>query len=148
MNELANELDDFANVTASKHLRYELRALAHKLRYPMRDIIAKIPGEKVRDKAKLIRVAFQTMYTWQDERFRPVEKHATKIFKATGVPIEHIMEYPNDAGRTVAKTAAKLARGGEAASKLHGRAGRAKRRVVDAQARSGSVRTRRKRSGG
>ena len=52
-------------------LAVDLRAVAHKLRYPMADILAKVPGDTLAERARNIGVSRQTMYVWAQERFRP-----------------------------------------------------------------------------
>ena len=52
-------------------LARDLRAVAHKLRYPMADILAKVPGDTLAERARKIGVSRQTMYVWAQERFRP-----------------------------------------------------------------------------
>ena len=52
-------------------LARDLRAVAHKLRYPLADILAKVPGDTLAERARKIGVSRQTMYVWAQERFRP-----------------------------------------------------------------------------
>jgi DNA-binding XRE family transcriptional regulator len=152
----ANPLDTLDKITGSlaiPALQHELRATIHKLRYPMRAILAKVPGDSVAERAEAIGVSRQTLYIWQDEKFRPIAAIADKISKLTGVPAEHIMELEdgnNDIGGTARKAAAKLAGRSQAAPGVDGRTGRGNRqkRVVVTQKRSRSVRARRKRTGG
>jgi DNA-binding XRE family transcriptional regulator len=95
----------------------DLRAVAHKLRYPMADILAKVPGDTLAARARAIGVSRQTMYVWAQEKFRPSTEQATIIADLTGVPIDEIRDYQegkNDgtdgAGKPARKTRPRLAK--------------------------------------
>jgi DNA-binding XRE family transcriptional regulator len=98
-------------------LANDLRAVAHKLRYPMAAILARVPGDTLAERARQIGVSRQTMYVWAQERFRPSTEQATTIAKLTGVPVEQIMAYQegkddgtNGARKPARKTRARLAK--------------------------------------
>lgn len=74
-------------------LANDVRAVAHKLRYPMAEILAKVPGDTLAERARQIGVSRQTMYVWAQERFRPSGAQAAAIANLTGVPIEQITDY-------------------------------------------------------
>jgi DNA-binding XRE family transcriptional regulator len=153
MDSRLNALTHFAKDINPPVVKQEFLAVIHKLKYPMADILAKIPGETTAERARAIGVARQTMYVWVEERFRPAAAQAQKIAKLTGVPIEQILALPlwdgqNDPGRKVAKKTGALAAGGKTAPEIDGRLGRGKRRVVIAQSRSGKLRTVRERTRG
>jgi DNA-binding XRE family transcriptional regulator len=95
----------------------DLRAVAHKLRYPMADILAKVPGDTLAERARKIGVSRQTMYVWAAEKFRPSTEQATIIADLTGVPIDDIRDYQegnndgtNGAGKAARKTRPRLAK--------------------------------------
>jgi DNA-binding XRE family transcriptional regulator len=95
----------------------DLRAVAHKLRHPMADILAKVPGDTLAERARQIGVSRQTMYVWAAEKFRPSTEQATIIADLTGVPIDDIRDYQegnnggtNGAGKAARKTRARLAK--------------------------------------
>jgi DNA-binding XRE family transcriptional regulator len=94
-------------------LQRDLRMVIHKATYPMRDILAKVPGDSLTDRAKKLKVSRQTMYVWASEKFRPTRVQAKRIAKVTGVPIEHILddgfEVGDDTGRTARKKVARVA---------------------------------------
>jgi DNA-binding XRE family transcriptional regulator len=150
-----NKLDGIIKRVALAPLKQTLRGVAHKLRYPMADILAKVPGETVAERARKIGVARQTLYVWADERFRPTARQAQIISKLTGVPVEHIVddgytEGTNDTGKTVAETAAKVAARGEkkAARPKRGSGGGTRPRVVAQPKRAGNARKTHKRADG
>jgi DNA-binding XRE family transcriptional regulator len=147
-----NALIQFVDDINPPVVKFEFLSVLHKLRYPMADILAKVPGDTIADRARAIGVSRQTMYIWTDEKFRPAPAVAKRISKLTGVPAEHIrdLEDGHDVGGSPRKAAAKLAGGGKAASAVHGRTGRGSgpRRVVAAQKRSRVLRKVRKRTGG
>jgi DNA-binding XRE family transcriptional regulator len=122
-------------------LARDLRAVAHKLRYPLADILAKVPGDTLSERARKIGVSRQTMYVWAQEKFRPGRDQAAIISKLTGVPVEQIGEYQegdnerdNGAGGPARKKTARMAKAG---GKLSGGATRlrAKRAGVGPQPR-------------
>jgi DNA-binding XRE family transcriptional regulator len=95
----------------------DLRAVAHKLRHPMADILAKVPGDTLAERARQIGVSRQTMYVWAAEKFRPSTEQATIIADLTGVPIDDIRDYQegnnggtDGAGKAARKTRARLAK--------------------------------------
>ena len=95
----------------------DLRAVAHKLRYPMADILAKVPGDTLAARARAIGVSRQTMYVWAQEKFRPSTEQAAIIADLTGVPIDDIRDYQegkddgtNGAGKAPRKTRPRLAK--------------------------------------
>jgi DNA-binding XRE family transcriptional regulator len=98
-------------------LANDLRAIVHKLRHPMADILAKVPGDTLSERARAIGVSRQTMYVWAQERFRPSSGQAAIIAELTGVPVEQIGDYQegkdggtNGAGKPARKTRARLAK--------------------------------------
>jgi DNA-binding XRE family transcriptional regulator len=116
---------DFQQVLASAvqkaplaALERDLLAVAHKLRYPMAAILAKVPGDTLAERARNIGVSRQTMYVWAQERFRPSSQQAATIAKLTGVPAEQIAEYQegkhetrgNGSGKTPRKTRGRVAK--------------------------------------
>ena len=101
-------------------LANDLRAVAHKLRHPMADILAKVPGDTLAERARRIGVSRQTMYVWAQERFRPSSAQAAIIAELTGVPVEQIADYQegkdetraNGSGKTPRKKVKRLAKAG------------------------------------
>jgi DNA-binding XRE family transcriptional regulator len=119
-------------------LARDLRAVAHKLRYPLADILAKVPGDTLAERARKIGVSRQTMYVWAQERFRPSHAQASIIAELTGIPVEQIGEYQegkdggNGAGKTPRKEIKRVAKAGRSVPAGAARV-RAKRGGVDAQ---------------
>lgn len=105
-------------------LARDLLAVAHKLRYPMADILAKVPGDTLAERARKIGVSRQTMYVWAKEQFRPSSQQAAIIAELTGVPAEQIAEYQegknetrdNGARKPARKKIARLAKAGRSLS--------------------------------
>lgn len=73
-------------------VKRDFLAAAHKLRFPMEEILAKVPGESLSDRARKVGVSRQTMYVWAAERFRPTTRQAKRISKLTGVPVAQIVD--------------------------------------------------------
>jgi DNA-binding XRE family transcriptional regulator len=129
---------DQALATAVRHapkpgLAIDVLAVIHKARYPMADILAKVPGDSLAARARAIGVARQTMYVWAQERFRPSREQAAIIAELTGVPVEQIGEYQegkhDGAGKTPRKKTAPVAKAG----------GDVPRRTARARAERGGV---------
>ena len=115
MTDTLETLDGVIATLSLAPLKRELQAVAHKLRYPMADILAKVPGDNLTARARKIGVSRQTMYVWAEERFRPTLRQARTIAKLTGVPVEQIVddgfvEGWDDARKKIAAKAAKVAR--------------------------------------
>jgi hypothetical protein len=81
---------DLPDAKAPRGLQSKIEALQNRLRNPMKDILAKIPGKSLTARAKAVGVSRQTMYVWADEKFRPTDQQAAKIAELTGVPVEII----------------------------------------------------------
>jgi DNA-binding XRE family transcriptional regulator len=147
---LQQEIDN-AKLTG---IRVDLMAVAHKLRFPMSDILAKVPGETLAARARAIGVSRQTMYVWAQERFRPSTEQAQIIADLTGVPIAQIRDYQegyhdgtNGARKTPRKTRVRMAKASRSlpagAARLRAKRGR----VALEQGKRGQARTVRKRTG-
>src|SRR5580658_8361495 len=96
-------------------LANDVRAVAHKFRYPMAEILAKVPGDTLAARARAVGVSRQTMYVWAQERFRPSPEQAATISELTGVPVAHIraddQEGKHDgAGKPARKTRPRVAK--------------------------------------
>ena len=135
-------------------LARDLRAVAHKLRYPLADILAKVPGDTLADRARAIGVSRQTMYVWAQERFRPSTAQAAIIAELTGVPVEQIGEYQegkdetrsNGSGKAPRKARGRVAKASRSLSAGAARVPGAKRRMVAQQGKRRPAPTVRKRS--
>ena len=134
-------------------LASDLLAVAHKLRYPMAAILAKVPGDTLAERARAVGVSRQTMYVWAAERFRPSNEQAAIIAKLTGVPIAQIMAFQegkdeptNGAGKTPRKARTRLAKASRVvpagAARLRAKRGG----VALKQGKRGNVRAVRKRT--
>jgi hypothetical protein len=143
--ELIIQAADTLEVDALKH---DLAAVAHKLRYPMADIIAKVPGETIVGKAQAIGVSRQTLYVWQRETARPNGEQARVISKLTGIPAAQIRAdgYKDgiDGRRPGAQTRKRMAKDGGGLSPRPKRV-RSKRRLAAKPSVGGRPRTVRKR---
>jgi hypothetical protein len=71
-------------------LRSALRLHTRLQRIPMKEILARVPGEQVQDKVKAIGVARQSYYRWLEGVWRPGEEQARRIAKLTGYTVEQI----------------------------------------------------------
>lgn len=108
------ELEKMADRMPQPAIRHSILQAAHVLRYPMRDILAKIPGDTLKDRAEAIGVSRQTMYVWMHERFRPGADQAAIISKLTGTPVWQIRDLQesddgDDVGTASPKARARVA---------------------------------------
>ena len=134
-------------------LASDLLAVAHKLRYPMAAILAKVPGDTLAERARAVGVSRQTMYVWAAERFRPSNEQAAIIAKLTGVPIAQIMAFQegkdeptNGAGKTPRKARTRLAKASRVVPAGAARLRAKSRGMVAKQGKRGHVRAVRKRT--
>lgn len=56
----------------------------------MTEVLDRVPGETVIDKATYLQVARQTVYAWMDGTMRPNRKRAKQIAKVTGLSVAAI----------------------------------------------------------
>jgi DNA-binding XRE family transcriptional regulator len=135
---LQQEIERLSNTAALTAISNDLLAVAHKLRFPMAAILAKVPGDSLAERARAIGVSRQTMYVWAQERFRPSGAVAVKIADLTGVPLAQIADYQE--GRDEGETR----RGGvvKTPRKTNSRLGKAGRSLS-----AGAARLRAKRAG-
>jgi DNA-binding XRE family transcriptional regulator len=121
-------------------LQRELAMVLHKLTYPMKDILAKVPGLSLTERAKKLKVSRQTLYVWGSEKFRPTLKQAKRISKVTGIPVEHILddgfEGKHVARRKAHKKVAGVAKASRKTPKRNGGATPVRRRKAPARKRS------------
>lgn len=111
------ELEKMADRMPQPAIRHSILQAAHVLRYPMRDILAKIPGDTLKDRAEAIGVSRQTMYVWMHERFRPGADQAAIISKLTGTPVWQIRDLQegddgDDVGTASPKAGGRVAKDG------------------------------------
>lgn len=92
MTTVLQDLEKIAERAPQPAIRHSILQTAHVLRYPMKDILDKVPGETLTERAEKIGVSRQTMYVWQHERFRPGLDQATIISNLTGVPVWQIRD--------------------------------------------------------
>jgi hypothetical protein len=76
-----------------------LLLLAHRirarLRKPMADVIAKIPGRTMVAKAEAAGVSRQNLYAWQRGAYRPTGVQAERLSKLTGIAAATITGRPD-----------------------------------------------------
>jgi hypothetical protein len=75
--------------------RIRAERLQHHLKLPMTDIIAKVPGDSIIQKAKTLGVTRQALYGWLDGLCRPSPKQARKIAKLTGLDAADVRGFPD-----------------------------------------------------
>lgn len=61
-----------------------------RLKTPMADVLAKVPGESVTEKCKKIGITRQNYYAWLKGAYRPNRRQARKLAQLTGVAVEAI----------------------------------------------------------
>lgn len=73
-----------------KRSRVLLRKLRFELRNPMANILARIPGNSVAAKARVLGIARQTYYQWLRGDARPNAAQARKLSRVTKIQHEQI----------------------------------------------------------
>lgn len=108
-------IDGLIRIAAKEGLgagvRHSVMQTIHILRYPMKDILDKIPGQTLKERAEAVGVSRQTMYVWANECFRPQVELATRISNLTGVPVWQIRDLPMRIEDDDARTASPEASG-------------------------------------
>ena len=144
--ELISTLENVANRIERETIKRQVRAVIHRLRYPMADILAKIYGDTLSERARKVGVSRQTMYVWADERFRPTMPQAKVISELTNVPVAQILddgfdpEANHDTRRKDRKKAPRLAKRRKAAPGRVARPTAGRRRAVAAHGGAGKAR--------
>lgn len=124
-------------------LQREVATVLHKMTYPMREILAQVPGDSLTRRAQKLKVSRQTFYVWLNEKFRPTRMQAKRISRVTGVPIEHIIvdgwETKSDVRRKAKSKTARVAARRPKAAKRNERNAPKRRRKLDAPSRAKSA---------
>jgi hypothetical protein len=133
MSQQLQLIDQLLAATPQPRWQRFLSAMRDQLQLPMADVLAKVPGETVADRARFLGVARNTYYEWLNEGFRPSLRQALALEELTGFPAAQIhgqLEEGGDdeAGRPiavksvrVAKAVAKVSRGAGGVRGAHGR---------------------------
>lgn len=133
---------EFLRLTRKKPpaIQREARAIVHKIKHPMEEILSKVAADSIAERARRLHVSRQTIYVWMSERFRPTRGQAELISEMSDVPIEHIVddgfEVKNDAGKQTGKKAEPMAAGRGQAAKRVDRDEPRRRGKVDAGGRN------------
>ena len=130
-------------IAVMPHPRWQrfLREMHQQLQLPMADVLAKVPGDSVAEKARFLDVSRNTYYEWQNESFRPSLEQARRLEELTGFPAAQIHgETDDDAGRAVAGAAAGVGQAGAEVPSRPGRVRRSVGRVVSQQRKRGDDR--------
>lgn len=61
-----------------------------RLKTPMSDVLAKVPGESITEKCKRIGITRQAFYSWLRGEYRPSIKQAKRLAQLTGIDVEDI----------------------------------------------------------
>ena len=83
-------VDRLIALDADEGLRLRAMQILDRLRLPMSDVLAKVPGKSVIERAAVIGVSRQTYYAWVRGASRPNTKLAKKIAALTKIPWQDI----------------------------------------------------------
>src|SRR6516164_4387841 len=102
---------------ANVHIRNAIVSVIDRIRMPMSEILALVPGESAAARSRAIGISRQTYYAWVREENRPLTDQAEHLARITGVPANLIsarsyLESANDAGGEVAEAPARVAQDG------------------------------------
>ena len=64
---------------------HQLLIVRRLLKTPLREVLAKVPGQTVSEKARKVGVSRQTYYMWQRGQARPNATQAARLEEITGV---------------------------------------------------------------
>jgi hypothetical protein len=90
MNEQLRLLEQLIAATPQPRWHRFLREMYDQLTLPMADVLARVPGETVVEKAHAIGIARNTYYEWLNESFRPNVKQSLALETMTGFPAAQI----------------------------------------------------------
>lgn len=93
--QLAEELVLMAPDRDCRDLALALRA---RIRIPMTQILAKMPGGSIAEKARKLEIQRSTYYAWAEGRARPRRGLAEKVAALTGFSWQEVAGYPSGAG--------------------------------------------------
>ena len=93
---LAETIEKAAAEATEPAIKHHLMMTVHVLRYPMTTILAKVPGDTLKERAERIGVSRQTMYVWAHEKFRPSLEQAVIISDLTDIPVWQIRDLQVD----------------------------------------------------
>jgi|SRR5215471_15128133 len=65
-----------------------------RVKLPMTKVLAKVPGDNLRQKAKELGVSRQSLYDWQSGKLRPRWPQAEKLAEVTGYKVHEIAGIP------------------------------------------------------
>jgi transcriptional regulator with XRE-family HTH domain len=72
------------------NVRLRAMRIRSRIRLPMAQVLAKVPGKTVKERAKLVGVTRQAWYQWLDGTARPNAARAIRLSKITGIPADAI----------------------------------------------------------
>jgi len=83
-------LDRLVDLDLESGVKLRAMQLIDRLKLPMATVLAKVPGDSVVEKARILRISRQTYYSWLRGASRPNERQARIISDWTDIPWEDI----------------------------------------------------------
>ena len=90
---LAEKLIEVAPQTEQALIRRVLQ-IRDRLKTPMADVLAKVPGATLTEKCKKLGISRQNYYAWLKGTYRPNRRLAKKLAQLTGLDAEDIRGRP------------------------------------------------------
>jgi transcriptional regulator with XRE-family HTH domain len=90
MNKQLRLIEELIETAVDPGVKLRAMRIRSRIRLPMSQVLAKVPGRTVKEKAKLVGVTRQAWYQWLDGTARPNAARASKLAKLTGYNADEI----------------------------------------------------------
>jgi transcriptional regulator with XRE-family HTH domain len=89
-------IERLIEVAPDANLRLRAVRMRSRLLLPMSEVLSKVPGRTIRERARLVGVTRQAWYQWMDGTARPSAKRAKQLERITGYPADEIRGLNDD----------------------------------------------------
>jgi transcriptional regulator with XRE-family HTH domain len=89
-------IERLIEVVPDDNLRLRAMRMRSRLMLPMAEVLSKVPGRTIKERARSIGVTRQAWYQWLDGTARPSAKRAKQLERITGYPADEIRGLTDD----------------------------------------------------